>query len=925
MTRHPFRKTLPSAVMITALGLLSPLAVAQNEDNEPTSVGDQLSVEAPDVSAPTREVEEVITIGRTLSGTQELINERLDDEVVVDVLGAESISRLGDSNVAVALRRIPGLSLVQNQFVYIRGLGERYSTSMLNGAFIPSPDLTRNVIPLDIFPTSIVESLRVQKAWSADMPANFGGGSVDIRTKGIPDSFTFLFEVGSGQNTVTSGQAFTYAGGGDDRFGVDDGSRALSQNLLVSIARFQGNTSLQGILNTLRAEGQTDATVADAQLVNRQLALQLNRDIAIESRDIPPDLSLRASVGNNFQLSRDWEVGFLVGAQYANNWRERETVRRDFTFPTEQISTERETTRSVGLSGNLNLGIRYTDDHELAYTNLYLRNTDDETAVTDFFNENRQVSDGFGFRNYRLLFEERDMTTNQLVGTHFLGDATRGLLPGNMARLIEWLPRETTIDWFWSDSQAVTSIPNQVDVAAQTVTNPATGAVLSAAVGLDATSADYRFTDLTDDVTNQGINFKVPFETEKAYGTVSFGSQTYRKARNYRQVQFSIGALSVDDTTTLDGPLDQVFSDAAILNTANDYIFNIQGTNNQSYVAAQVVDALYGKVDVTFNDTWRVAVGARWEDYRQVALDWNPFGFTAENPVLTTDPDVLANGTFTEDRIYPSVALTYMGDWLAETFQLRLNASQTTVRPDLREITDASYIDPSTGDLVDGNPGVVPTDVTNLDLRAEWFFTGGDSFTTTLFYKDLDNPIEFFESAASDTTIAREIINAQSAQILGLEIEGLKELSFLNNVLPGDFWSQFFIQGNVTFQDTELIAGEQADAPTNPIRRLGLASDFTTNFTLGFDSDNGKHSAGLGYNVFGERIFAAGRNGAPDIFEQPFHSVDLTYSWFPTDTIVVKGKVQNLLDEAFTFERGGIVNGEERVGRSFALSFQWSM
>ncbi|MEO1574203.1 MAG: TonB-dependent receptor, partial [Pseudomonadota bacterium] len=754
----------------------------------------------------------------------------------------------------------------------------------------------------------------------ADLPANFGGGGVDIRTKGIPDNFTFLLEAGSGLNTANSGDVLTYAGGSDDRFGTDDGSRALSQDLLNEIARFQGNTSLQGILNTLISEGQTDATVADAQLVNRQLALQLNRDIAVESRDIDPDISLRGSVGNNFVLNQDWEVGFLVGAQYNTNWRERETVRRDFTFPTEQISTELESTRSVALSGNANIGVRYTDDHELSYTNLYLRNTDDETAITDFFNENRQVSDGFGFRNYRFLFEERDMVTNQINATHRLGDATREILPDGLANLVSWVPADAEFRWFWSDAKASTDIPNQVDIAAQTVTDPNTGEVLSSAVGLDATSADYRFTDLSDDVLNQGVDFNVPFEGDNVYGDVSFGSQTYRKARTFRQSQFSIGALSVDDTDSLNGPLDQVFSDEAILNTNNDYIFNIQGTNNQSYIAAQVVDAIYGKVDVTFNDTWRVAVGARWEDYRQVALDWNPFGFTAADPVLTTDPEALENGTFTDDKIYPSLALTYMGDWLAETFQLRLNASQTTVRPDLREITDASYIDPSTGDLVDGNPNVTPTDVTNLDLRAEWFFSNGDSFTATLFYKDLDNPIEFFESAASDTTIAREIINAESAEIVGLELEGLKELSFL-----GPFWGQFFVQGNMTIQDTELVAGEQADAPTNPVRDLGQASDFTANMTLGFDSDDGKHSAGLGYNVFSERLFVGGRNGAPDVFEQPFHSVDFSYSWYPTDTITVKAKVRNLLDDEITFERGGVQNGEERIGRSFSLNFQWAL
>jgi len=137
-------------------------------------------------------------MGRAMSATQELINERLTDANVIDTLGSETINRLGDSTVGAVLRRLPGLTLVNDKFVYIRGLGERYSASLLNGANIPSPDLTRNVIPLDIFPTSIVESLRVQKAWSPNLPANFAGGNVDIRTRGIPDGFLFNFELGTG-------------------------------------------------------------------------------------------------------------------------------------------------------------------------------------------------------------------------------------------------------------------------------------------------------------------------------------------------------------------------------------------------------------------------------------------------------------------------------------------------------------------------------------------------------------------------------------------------------------------------------------------------------------------------------------------------------------------------------------------------------
>jgi TonB-dependent receptor len=393
------------------------------------------------------------------------------------------------------------------------------------------------------------------------------------------------------------------------------------------------------------------------------------------------------------------------------------------------------------------------------------------------------------------------------------------------------------------------------------------------------------------------------------------GTRHSQKVRTYRQSQFSLGPLSVGDPAIMSGSLDRVFSEENILNPENDYVFARQGTNNQSYLAATMTDSVFGMAEWTYDERWRLSAGARWEDYRQVALDWNPYGYSLADPQVTTDPEILERGTFASDELYPAAAVTYMSDWLAETFQLRLGWSKTTIRPDLRELTDASYIDPLTDILTRGNSGIVPADVDNYDLRAEWHFASGDNLTVTLFDKEIEQPIEFFESAASDTTIAREILNAQSAFVRGVEIEGLKRLGFL-----GSAFDTLFVQGNLTVQDSELVAGPRADAPTNPVRKMAGASDYVANVMLGFDSPGGRHTAALIYNVFGERLYVAGRNGAPDGFEQPFHSIDMTYSWFPTDALTIKAKAQNLLDEKIEIEREDIVTFEEQPGTTLSLS-----
>jgi TonB-dependent receptor len=917
----PGFRLLPLCVaVIVACGTAS----AQTEDEVATTRPEVAAVSGDMlVEQETGEIEEVIVLGRFISSSESLVNERMNDAFATDLLGADTISRLGDSTVGAALRRVPGLTLVQDKFVYIRGLGERYTTTTLNGAYIPSPDLTRNVIPLNVFPTSIVQSLRVQKSYSPALSANFGGGAVDIRTKGVPDGFNLGFEVGVGHNTENPSEMKTYSGGGDVFWGADDGTRALSPVIQDGILAYQGNPSVNNIL-AFMARQDPSVTLFDAQTENRNLAAALNRNIGIGEESPDPNWNIRGSVGDNYLFGSDWELGYNVGASYDTDWSFRRTRTAAYGAPEEQSGISEESIQSVNIAGTVNLGAKFLDDHEVSTTTLFLRNTDDETEVYDFFNENRVKSSAQGFRDYRLEFEEREMVTNQITGTHILGAATRNKF-GVIDSLFGWVPMDTKIDWFWSDSEAHTDIPNRVLVTSETSTDPQTGEVLGEQVRLTSSAADYRFTDLDDEVQNYGWRGMVPLELDSSYVEVSGGWDHAQKARTYKQSQFSLGYLSVSDPAVLQGGLDDVFSDGNLFGIngndyANNIVFDRQGANTNSYLAATMSDAAWGALDWTLADKWRFAAGARWEDYRQVALSWNPYGFSQEDPQVTTDPEVLEEGTFDNDQVYPAASITYMGSLWAETFQLRLGYSETSVRPDLREITASSYIDPITGDLVRGNPGIVPADVTNFDIRGEWFFSNGDNVTVTLFSKELENPIEFFEIPAADTTIAREVVNAESAEVQGVEFEALKELAFL-----GGIFDTLFVQGNLTLQDSELLAGPNASVPTNPERPLTGASVYVANVMLGFDSRDAKHTASLIYNVFGERLFVAGRNGAPDGYEQPFHSLDFTYFWYPTDKITIKGKAQNVLGETVTIERSGVTVFEDDPGTVLSLAFSWAL
>jgi len=862
--------------------------------------------------APTT-IQEVMVVGRLQSSAEEIMMEREQSAVVADFIDTTAITRIGDSNVASALRRVPGVTLIDDKYVFIRGLGERYSTSLLNGAQIPSPDLTRNVIPLDIFPTQIVRSIAVQKGYSVDMPASFSGGLIDIRTTSIPDGLTYSFNVGSTYNTESTGSALGYSGGGDDWLGADDGTRGLSPILQNTLNIYSGSLSPSNLLSVINATEPASAFTpfAGAQAVNRDLALLINRNVDVAERSYDPNVNLDANIGNNYFFDNGMELGFLVAGAYGKTTLSKERVNRSVGRPFNEFSETNETTQNINMTGNLNLGWTWYDEHTIETTSLLLRNTDDDAFIRDFYTSSRDFDNGAGFRNYGTRYEERELTVNQIRGSHHLGATTRDLFN---FRGLTWLS-DLEVDWYFSDSTAETTLPNESRVTYQTTVDSA-GNVLSQSLRSGTNTANFRFTDLKDEVESSGISAMLPIYLDNSVLELSGGYEYTRKVRDYRQLEFAMGTPDSTIAAGLSGLPSTIFSNSNIQNSANGFVFDVVSSNGESYLAAVDNSAIYGELDYILNETWRVAVGVRWEDYKQLGIPWDPLEYNGCQ--ISCDSTAIQDSLFVEDDYYPALSLTYMKPYFwAETFQLRLGYSETLVRPDLREITPSSYFDPITGAIVSGNANVRPAMVKNYDARVEWFFDNGDNFTVSLFYKDLDNPIDFFEAAAFEEAVATEVQNAESAEIIGLEIEFLKDLWDVADVLQG-----FFIQGNLTLLDSELVVGPNADAPTNPVRELAGASD-ALNLQLGWDSASGRHSSSLVYNVNGERLFYAGRNSAPDAFEQPFHSLDLSYFFFPTDNFTLRVRAQNLLDEEVIVERQGVEVFNQKAGTTFRIDLRW--
>lgn len=908
MISHPLAQAIRITLFGLATGALHAAPVAAQQ--EASSVA---------ISAAASQLEEIVVVGRQRSVATDVLQERIEAEVVADIVSSEQISRVGDSTVSLALRRLPGVTLVGDQYVYIRGLGERYSSTTLNGAYVPSPDLTRNVIPLDLFPAEIVETISIQKGYTPDRPAAFGGGNVDVRTRGIPDGLVFNLQVGSGWNSESSNDGLTYRGGDDDTLGTDDGTRALPAELLGAIGDYQGNISPASIYQALLRDGEFHS-FAEAELINRQLATSLYRDLDLQGKSMSPDTSVELSAGNSWYFGSDeqWRFGVLALGDYKNQWRNRERIVRGVLEPELNTFVTQRTTNQVVLTGSMGVGLEWADEHKLEATAIYLRNTEDEASLSIGNNFNFQAAAGQQLRNYRIRFEERDLEILQVGGSHRLGTQTIGVLDSLALGGLGFL-EDLRFDWYYSDATARTDLPTEVQFSAIDAIDPVSGALLATSIRPSLSAADYRFTDLEDQAESYGSALTLPVKGESYTLELSGGYDYYQKARSYLQTQFGLGTTIAGGF--LAGTPGGVFTDGNILDPLNGFQLTIGGIGTESYLAAETITAGWGKVDVLWNDTWRVTAGARWEDFERISVPIDQYQFDPAIGKVLVPPGGLETLATAEDDFYPAVALTWIKpDFWAEEFQLRFGWSETVARPDLREISGSTYIDPLTEARVRGNPSLVNADISNFDLRGEWYFGNGNNLTVSLFYKDITNPIESVEASGSDDNVSLTFINADSAEVYGLEFEGLMDLGFLS----GNGWSEgFFLSGNLTLSDSEIVIGGSALNLTNNTRRMTQHSEYVANLQLGYDSPGGAHSVSLAYSVYGERIYFAGRDGADDAYEQPFDSLDLIWSFYPTERLSLKLRLQNLLDSNIEIQQQGVSILEQSVGLTAKLDLSW--
>ncbi len=821
----------------------------------------------------------VVVVPYVAGSLASVLEERREEASVADYLGAEQISRNGDGNVASALRRVTGLTLINGRFVFIRGLGERYSATLLNGADIPSPDPTRRVVPLDLFPTSIVESIEVQKGFTPEQVADFGGGAVQIRTRSIPEENFFRVAISGSYNGQTTFQdGLRSVGGGSDIFGFDDGSRALPEN----------------ISNVLDAgEFFPFIPIAGVGLMPEEieaLGESLPVNYSVTPQTIEPGFGLDLSGGLRFDFGF-FKLGWLAAASWSNEWLTTSQERNTFSLSSSSESglTPSDsfvfdiTERNIDLSGFNSVGLEIGEHNHLTFNQMLLRNTTDENETqTGFSNEFSTT-----IVNTEIEFEERELQVYQFIGEH----------------VAPWW-NFSTFNWQYSLAEARSDIPDFRSFRfEQTGDGEFEFAELSNGNGRDFSELDDSGNSL-----NLDFGFNVGDLDGDFHGTLKLGYANVNRDREAQtqRLQFITGNASASPLAFTPGlrsnPLEQILNPEFI--DPEGFRLDNATSSTDFYVADLANESFYYGLDLTLFGWLRLYGGVRDEDFRQVVTTFDPLA-----PAGTGIDSIID----TQDLL-PGISATIDLPWDTE---VRLGYSQTVNRPQFRELTPAPFVDPIQDSLAIGNPDLVPADITSFDFRIDKYFNDLEFVSLSFFYKEFTNPIE--QQILAGPTGLITFGNVPSADNIGFEFEYYKDLSFI-----GDFWNDFYTSANFAYinSSVDIDFGEDTIL-TSEERALQGQSPFVVNAQLGYSNPDNGITATLLYNIAGERIIQVGTFGRPDIFEQPFNQLDFVVR-YSLDDWVFRLNARNLLNDEVQFTQGTETARLFTRGREISLGVQFT-
>lgn len=796
-------------------------------------------------------------------GGAAMLLERKNAVAVTDGIAAGQITRTGDADAAGAARRVTGLTVIDGKYVYVRGLGERYSATTLNGSNLPSPEPERRVVPLDLFPTPLLDSLLIQKTWTPDLAGEFSGGVVQIRTRRLPEAPLLALSV---SGTWVSGATFTTVEQGfrgpTDWLGFGLGERALPS----AIADSDGALKVAGRFSDGGYSSEDLAGFGEL-LPNRW---------GITERMALPDLGFNLAIGNRVDLGGA-RLGGLLGLAFKNSWGVDDGFENVYSAGTDGmvLSREtvfRETSNTVRLGGMGSLGVDWgsAGDHLGSVT---LLNRDSEATVTMW--DATEPSATGGSRNTAIDWEEQQLFSEQVEAQLTLGP-------------VQVLPRYTL-------AAARRDAPDHRD---STYTQTDAGYAVSTIGSWN----ELRWEQLSEVGHDGGLTLRYPLRLPGGDGALAVGGQASTRHREAGTRRFAYGFRGTDGLD-LTVPMEDLIVPENIGDDGDgSYLELEEGTaNTDDYVASARVLAAFLMADLPVTARFRTMAGVRLEQSMQSVTTYEIY-----------DPDLPAvvSGLSTLDPL-PAASVT-LGVGPARSpsaMQVRAGYSRTLSRPELRELSEVPYYEYRTGRLVLGNPELQRAVIHNVDMRWEWYPTEGESLSLAVFGKQFEHPIESVIAVSAVSGTVSTLANAQGATNLGAEIDGRKEL-------PWGFYASGNLAVIASRVDLEGTAGNQ----TSTVRPLQGQSPYVANLLLGWEHA-ATHTTVTGvYNVFGPRIVAVGTSGIPDTYELPVHRVDLVLALGLGDHMSLRLTGRNLLAAPARQRVGDNIASEVREGVSVGIS-----
>lgn len=791
------------------------------------------------------ELEEFVVISPNLkSSVNALLEVRKGYKTVADLIGSEQISKTGDSDASGSLRRVTGLSLVDGKYVYVRGLGERYSSTLLNGSMIPSPDPSRRVIPLDLFPASIIENMVVQKGYSAHIPGDFGGGTVDIKTKSIPEKAFFKFSVSD--EFMKDDGIKTYRGGNSDFLGRDTGVRSLPSGIkgkkLSDLSSSERKSLAQKIDDNYKTVELTDG----------------------EDKS-HPSFSIAAGKKHRFnKLKLGYNVSVLKSSSWDLSSSEQVSYNQTGSGLVEDSSKEvTQSTNTEKFAGLVGIGAEYKR-HKLKFNGSLLRKSTLYVNESDGMNSEKE-----NYKKTELGWRERSVDIKQLQGEHIIKALNRGTFAWNVTQSKAELYEPDNKMYKYIDSGSGYEFETENGSAGNSLT----------------------WNEMPDEMSTSQVSYTQPIDLENfEQFEAKIGAHDMSRSRVYRSNTYYMKFS--DDVDASEDP------DIVMGNPNNE--LHQQANNTDNYSAKQKINGAFTQLDLQYNKV-KVSSGIRFEKSVQEVESYKLFDAGKTVSELTT-----------EDYL-PHVTVTYQ---FTDKLLLKSSVSETVSRPDLREISNTVWNDIQAGAKYKGNPNLKAAEITNYDMRLEWFFNRGELLSIGYFRKDFLRPIEEIFGSLSDdgrvvgtTETQYTFLNIDSATNQGIEFEFRKKMNH-----------DFTFSGNYSFIESQVeISEDRAGQLTSLERPLQGQSPYLLNLQLDYEAKGSKTKWSLLYNEMGRRITGVGADKRPDEYQEKISSFDLVASYKMNKNWSLKVKTKNLLDPEVKKTQGNKVTKNYKKGQSLKV------